>query len=312
MIQAFVGSGGKTGTIMARTAECRAQGLRVLVTTSTHIGARPDAVVGDDADAVIRALRETGYALAGRLSSAHKIGALSEETYLAACAGADVVLVEADGSRQLPLKFPAAYEPVIPENADEIVIVAGLSALGRPAREVCHRLDLVKACLGIDDDTLITPEHVERLLWEGYVKPLRARYPQKKLTILPRQCDTLYKRAVGALLSGGKPVSWVRPAWFAKRTPGGDERAGGPGESGVLCIVTRPDDSGADDAQSVIWVTKAGASGGRDGFDRRIVEDARRTEEIVWRDVRSDATRRRVLFIPLREEVKYIDPHGET
>jgi xanthine dehydrogenase accessory factor len=184
MIQAFVGSGGKTTTIHRRAAAYRAQGLRVFVTTTTHMNIEPDTILGDDPAPILRALRENGYAMAGQSATEGKFGTLSKATYLTICAEADVVLVEADGSRQHPLKFPAAHEPVIPDNADEIIIVAGLIALGHPAHEVCHRLELVKACLNIEDDTIITEKHIETLLQEGYLRPLHLRYPDKKLTVL--------------------------------------------------------------------------------------------------------------------------------
>ena len=40
-----------------------------------------------------------------------KICALPPDVYRAACAAADLVLIEADGSRSLPLKFPREQEP---------------------------------------------------------------------------------------------------------------------------------------------------------------------------------------------------------
>ena len=42
------------------------------------------------------------------------------------------LLVEADGARRLPLKAPAAHEPVIPAWASSVIVVAGLSGLGKP------------------------------------------------------------------------------------------------------------------------------------------------------------------------------------
>lgn len=41
-------------------------------------------------------------------------------------------LVEADGARGLPLKAPAAWEPPMPEEADMVIVVSGLSGLGQP------------------------------------------------------------------------------------------------------------------------------------------------------------------------------------
>lgn len=45
------------------------------------------------------------------------------------------LLVEADGSRRLPLKAPAEHEPPIPEWVNQVVVVAGLSALGKTINE---------------------------------------------------------------------------------------------------------------------------------------------------------------------------------
>lgn len=58
------------------------------------------------------------------------------------CTLADYVLVEADGSRRLPLKAHASWEPQIPEESMRTILVAGASGLGRPIREVVHRPEL--------------------------------------------------------------------------------------------------------------------------------------------------------------------------
>ena len=191
MIRAFVGSGGKTGTIFKQAAAYREEGKRVLVTTSTQMGAREGTIIGDDALNIIAALERDGFVLAGTQANREgKIAALSEAVFREAAVHADIVLVEADGSRQHPLKFPAAHEPVIPEGTDEIVVICGLSAIGKPAKDVCHRLELVKAAIGIEDDTIITKEHVRELVKKAYMVPLAQRYPDAKITLLPCQRDT--------------------------------------------------------------------------------------------------------------------------
>lgn len=215
MIRAFVGSGGKTGTIFKQAAAYRAQGKRVLITTSTQMGAREGTIIGDDPAPIIAVLKSDGYVLAGTKASREgKIAALSGATFREACAHADIVLVEADGSRQRPLKFPAAHEPVIPEGTEEIVVICGLSAIGRPAKEVCHRLELVKAAIGIEDDTIITAEHVRELVKKAYLVPLAEKYPDAKITLYPCQRDTLYLRAVAALLTAGMDVNLIDENWF--------------------------------------------------------------------------------------------------
>lgn len=175
MIRAFVGAGGKTTLIHEQAAKFRARGKRVFVTTSTHMFIEPDTVLSDDPDIIIDALNRTGYVMAG-LPEGDKIRALSPETYLRVCACADVVLVEADGSNRKPIKFPNSTEPVLFDSVEEIVVVCGLCALGKPLQEVAHRPELVKACLGASDDTIITLEHIAKLVREGYLHPLRENY----------------------------------------------------------------------------------------------------------------------------------------
>ena len=213
MIISVVGSGGKTTLIKKLAGEYRQAGKRVFVTTTTHMFAEDDTLLTDDADVIIDRLQKTGFAMAG-IPEGKKIKALSRETYEKVCAAADVVLVEADGSKGLPLKYPNGTEPVIPHNTDEIIVVCGLNAIGQQAKAVCHRLELVKECLAIQEDTLITAAHVQKLVEEGYLKPLGAAYPRAKITCMPRHDGSLYQRTIASLLQRGKDVSLIRREWF--------------------------------------------------------------------------------------------------
>ena len=199
MIIAIVGSGGKTTLLKKLAAQYRQEGKTVFVTTTTRMFIEPDTLLTDDPQVILQALRENVYAFAG-VPDGCKIKALSEETFAAAASFADVTIVEADGSKQLPLKFPNAGEPVIPADPDKIIVVCGLHGIGRPAKEVCHRLELVKACLGIAEDTLITPRHVQQLVTEGYLKPLRKAYPDAEVTLYPTHDGSPCLRTVARLL----------------------------------------------------------------------------------------------------------------
>lgn len=213
MIVAVVGSGGKTTLIRQMAGQFRAQGKSVLITTSTHMFIEPETLLTDDAAVIIDALERDGFAMAG-IPEGEKITALSQETFEDVCKHADVVLVEADGSKRLPLKYPSATEPVIPESVDEIIVVCGLNAIGQKTKDVCHRLELVKACLGIEDDMVITAEYVQKLVTEGYLKPLRVAYPNVKVTVRPRHDGSLYQRAVASLLQNEQDVSMICSEWF--------------------------------------------------------------------------------------------------
>ena len=213
MIIAVVGSGGKTTLLKQLAEQYRSEGKKVLLTTTTHMFVEEDTLLTDNASEIILALNKTGYVMAGNPDGV-KIKSLSKETFDAVCDHADVVLVEADGSKHMPLKYPNATEPVIPENTDEIRVVCGLNAIGRKARDVCHRLELVKACLGIADDTVMTPTHIRKLVTEGYLNPLKKAFPKARIRICPRHDGTLYQRAVASLLKNEQDVSLIREAWF--------------------------------------------------------------------------------------------------
>ena len=208
-----VGSGGKTTLIKKLAKRYIKENKTVFVTTTTHMFIEEDTLLTDDADTIIHQLQEKGYAMAG-IEEGEKIKALSRQTYEAVCTFADVVLVEADGSKQFPLKYPNATEPVIPENTDEIIVVCGLNAIGKQAKDVCHRLERVKTCLGIQDDTVITASHIQQLVTAGYLTPLSAAYPNVKITCLPRHDGSLYQRTIASLLQNGQDVSMVCQEWF--------------------------------------------------------------------------------------------------
>jgi molybdenum cofactor cytidylyltransferase len=75
------------------------------------------------------------------------------------------ILIEADGSRQRPLKAPAAHEPAIPDCVDCVVVVAGLSGLGKPlTSEWVHRPERFSELAGISVGESVTAEALVRVL----------------------------------------------------------------------------------------------------------------------------------------------------
>lgn len=75
------------------------------------------------------------------------------------------VLIEADGSRQRPLKAPADHEPPIPPWVDTVIVSAGLSGLGKPlSEEWVHRPERFGALADLAPGQEIAPEHLRRVL----------------------------------------------------------------------------------------------------------------------------------------------------
>jgi probable selenium-dependent hydroxylase accessory protein YqeC len=188
-VVSVAGAGGKTTLIHRLAAEARDLGWRVLVTTTTHMGAGdPEATgqvfveaEGDASAALEEALARDGLAtVLGRRVREDKLEGLPPARVDALAPKADLVLVEADGARGRSLKVPAAHEPVIPSSTSMVIVVCGLDVLGEALDEECvHRLELVAAATGVnagevvDEDCLCTAlRHVD-----GYPSriPHRAR-----------------------------------------------------------------------------------------------------------------------------------------
>ena len=189
-VTSLIGSGGKTTMLHVLAAELSARGS-VILTTSTHI--RPSelfpCLFSPTAEAIRAALAKTPVVCVGSLTPEGKFTAcaLSFETLAGL---ADYVLVEADGSKRLPLKAHADYEPVIPENSGKTVCLVGASGLGRPIREVVHRPEIFCSLSETAPEQPATPKAVacvlnrEALADEYYVN-------QYELPDARKQADSL-------------------------------------------------------------------------------------------------------------------------
>lgn len=213
MIRAFAGAGGKTGLIHEYAQRLAAQGRKVLICTSTHMYIEPSTLLTDDPQEIEKCLQEKGICMAGT-SSGEKIGPLSEETYLAACGFADEVLVEADGSRHLPLKWPGENEPVIYDNTDEIIVVYGLHSLGMKVKDAVHRAENCGAAGG---DDIIGACDIQRIVNCGYIRPLREKYMDKKVELCGRGWRNLYERALASVIDAGLDAGILDEKWFEEK-----------------------------------------------------------------------------------------------
>lgn len=141
-----VGAGGKTSLLYELAEEYRQKGKRVLLTTTTKMYLpEKDGVLDGTAKEIKEKLERDGFAVAGSVFSEEKMGSLPKAVFDEVFSFADVVLVEADGSKRMPLKMPRQNEPVLPETCDFLVTVAGLSALEQPWEQACHRFALVSS-----------------------------------------------------------------------------------------------------------------------------------------------------------------------
>lgn len=169
-IVALCGAGGKTSLLYALGRAWAARGQRVALTTSTHIqGTVPDGCrLWDKPDegALLDIWRAGLIPVAGRPVGV-KLKEPSEEMWAILRNAAERLVVEADGAAMHPVKYPAVWEPAVPQYTDRVLVLAGLTALGRPLREVCHRADLALE-KGVVPDGPLTEAGLAALLLRGY------------------------------------------------------------------------------------------------------------------------------------------------
>ena len=193
-VVSLVGGGGKTTLLYAFARHCAAKGWRVLVSTTTHIRQPGENYAADEA--ALASLWAAGqYAVTGVPAEQGKLTALPPEQLTRWMAQADMVLLEADGAKRMPCKVPAAHEPVLLTESDIVLAVAGLSALGRPLREVCFRLDAACALLGVPPEASLTPERLAKLLASGTGG--RKNVGTRAFYVILNQADDAPRRAAG-------------------------------------------------------------------------------------------------------------------
>ena len=129
-VTAIIGAGGKTTLLLALAREL-AQAARVIVTTTTHIYPPDDfpCLLQPGEAEIAAALEKHPCVCVGKPAKEGKITAADVPVRTLAEL-ADYVLVEADGAHGRPAKAHADYEPVVPPEANQTILVFGLSALG--------------------------------------------------------------------------------------------------------------------------------------------------------------------------------------
>ena len=221
-ITAIIGSGGKSTLLKTLGLELMRAGGRVLLCTTTHMfpvagvpwdgtGRRLDAapwkpgashVPGCTCEACAGLARgsicQAGVLdpETGKLSApAEPLGKLAQRF--------NYVLAEADGSKRLPLKAHAAWEPVIPSGTANIVWIVGASGLGKPINEAVHRPALFCERCGCETTDIATPERVAQVL-NAEMQALKLGTAR----VMLNQVDTLSDPAMAARFEAalGRPV----------------------------------------------------------------------------------------------------------
>ena len=139
-IVSFVGGGGKTTSMYTLANDLSNLGKKVLVTTTTHMHMPKDYInFKGDLNEIKERFKDSNLITVGIKDKNEKISSVGNEIAEILIELCDFLLIEADGSKMLPLKAPASHEPVILKNTTMIVGVAGIDSIGRTIKEICHR-----------------------------------------------------------------------------------------------------------------------------------------------------------------------------
>ena len=202
-IISFVGGGGKTSLIYELGSELSRLGKKVIITTTTHMFMpKSNVVLTGKKEDIIKLLYSENMITVGMLCEEKdiklkynqlrnkktineieegrlkKISGLPKEMDVSLIELADFLLVEADGSKRLPLKIPAEHEPVILEGSNLVVGVCGIDAIGKSIKEKCHRSNLVSKFLDTDEQHIINPHDIAKILssFHGQRKNVECNY----------------------------------------------------------------------------------------------------------------------------------------
>ena len=196
----LVGGGGKSTLMYFLASTSARQGKRVLVTTTTNIFA-PAAEYYAETEQQAQALWAQGkIAVIGTpIPGMPKLKAPAQTLLEGLMARADIVFIEADGSKHHPVKVPRAGEPVLHPRCDTVLAVMGLSAVGKPIREVAFRLPEVTRLLGVEEDHILTEEDAARILASSFGG--RKDVGDRNFCVVLNQCDDGPRRRSGNLIA---------------------------------------------------------------------------------------------------------------
>jgi molybdenum cofactor cytidylyltransferase len=165
---AIVGGGGKSSLMFALARQLMGRGVMTTTTRifSEQMSGAAEVCTLDDANWRSRLdAFESGLLVVGGVDGERATGVRPElPAEMLAHPRVDWVVVEADGSRMLPVKAPAPHEPVIPIGTTLLVPVVGIDALSKPIAEIAHRPERLSVIAGLSVEDTLTPAALARLI----------------------------------------------------------------------------------------------------------------------------------------------------
>ena len=157
---------------------------------------------------------------------------------------AELIVVEADGSRMRSIKAPADHEPAVPASATVVIPTMGIDAFGQRVVDAAHRPELVAKITNLSKEDLLTAEALATILThpEGGLKnlPANARavpfinkvesdsqlQSAREIASLVLEKERISRVILGSLRENDKKMEVHRPVAAVVLAAGKSERMG--------------------------------------------------------------------------------------
>ncbi len=192
---AAAGAGGKTTVLKRLAAEYVEMGRQPIVTTTTHMFREDSPLFLEDpaVEEILAHLDKEGCAFTGGKAENGKIKRLPGNVQDAVLKLPNPILIEADGARMLPVKFPADHEPVFLPQTTHVLYLYGMDAVGRKIKEVCFRAGLLADFLKKSPEDILMPQDLAVLAQNSQAGRKGVKAGMHYAVIL-NKADTPYRR----------------------------------------------------------------------------------------------------------------------
>ena len=206
------GAGGKTSYI--NNISKKYKNKKVIITTTTKIYKTENYISYIDEET----FKNNNIITLGKEFDKDKLTYAGDKELKNALRYADIIFIEADGSKYHALKIPNDKEPVIPDfiinYISEIIVVMGVHAIGRKLSEVCYRYNLAK---DLEYNKEVDLDCIKYIAEKYYIKKLKDKY---KNTNIKLYLNDMTKKSVNNLNNFKKTAFIILASGSSKRFNG--------------------------------------------------------------------------------------------
>ena len=206
------GAGGKTSYI--NNISKKYKNKKVIITTTTKIFKTENYISHIDEET----FKNNNIITLGKEFDKDKLTYAGDKELKNALRFADIIFIEADGSKYHALKIPNDKEPVIPDfiinYISEIIVVMGAHAIGRKLSEVCYRYNLAK---DLEYNKEVDLDCIKYIAEKYYIKKLKDKY---KNTNIKLYLNDMTKKFVNNLNNFKKTAFIILASGSSKRFNG--------------------------------------------------------------------------------------------